>query len=225
MFHLIYASIISTTLMRSSLSSSPLLVSKHIIFRPIVPMDAFLYHRWLQNPDFLAYKPYLKRLCPTPIQLSTHLTIQAEHNPRTEFEVLAIQQKSKTPIGILGLSGIDEFNQKAEFSAGFICGYGTRSIWEAIHAGIDISFTYSELQKLICYVTSNNHRVLKILQRYGLTHEGYFKEEILVDNKQRIDLHRFALIRRDWQQHPLHQRLRRIAPVYKKLTIARMNSQ
>jgi RimJ/RimL family protein N-acetyltransferase len=51
------------------------------------------------------------------------------------------------------------------------------------------------------------------MQRYGFIHEGYFKEEILVDDNQRVDLHRFALMHRDWQQHPLYQRFKRIVPI------------
>jgi RimJ/RimL family protein N-acetyltransferase len=184
----------------------PLFIGKHVTLRHIEPTDALLYHIWLQNPVFLAYKPYLKRLCPTAGQLTAHLAMQAQSNPRTEFEVLVIQQTTQKPIGIIGLSGIDEFNQKAEFSVGFISGYGTRSIWEAIHAGIAISFAHFKLHKLICYVAAHNHQALKIIQRYGFIQEGYFKEEILIDDQQRVDLHRFALMHRDWQQHPLHQR-------------------
>lgn len=191
----------------------PLFVGKYITIRNIVPTDAFLYHNWLQNPIFLAYKPYLKRFCPTAVQLAAHLAMQVQSNPRTEFEVLVIQQTTQNPIGILGLSSIDEFNQKAEFSAGFIRGYGTRCIWEAIHAGIALSFAHFDLHKLIGYVTASNHRMLKIMQCYEFQPEGYFKEEILVDEKQRVDLHRFALMRRDWEQHPLSQRLNRIVPV------------
>ncbi|KHD05062.2 hypothetical protein PN36_33945 [Candidatus Thiomargarita nelsonii] len=196
----------------TTFSHPPLFVGKHISIRHITPTDASLYHNWLQNPGFLAYKPYLKRLCPTPVQLVAYLAMQAQSNPRTEFEVLVMQQTTQTPIGIISLSSIDEFNQKAEFSAGFISGYGTRCIWEAIHACIALSFAHFKLHKLIFYVTPNNHRVLKIMQRYGFIHEGYFKEEILVDDKQRVDLHRFALMSRDWQHH-LHQHLNRIVPI------------
>lgn len=193
--------------------SPPLFVGQSVLIRHIVPTDARLYHQWLQQPIFLAYKPYLRLLCPTPIQLMTHLAMQTQANPRTEFEVLVIDKNTQTPIGLLSLSGIDEFNQKAEFSAGFVSGYGTRKVWEAIHAGIALSFAHFELHKLIAYVTSTNHRVLKMMQRYGLIHEGYFKEEILVDDNQRIDLHRFALMRRDWEKSILYQRISRIAPV------------
>jgi RimJ/RimL family protein N-acetyltransferase len=193
------------------MSDTHLFVGKYVSLRHIAPSDAPLYHIWLQNPNFLAYKPYLKRLCPTAVQLAVHLAMQAQSNPRTEFEVLVIQQNK--PIGIIGLSSIDEFNQKAEFSAGFISGYGTRSIWEAIHASIALSFAHFKLHKLICYVTDHNHQALKIMQRYGFIHEGYFKEEILVDDNQRVDLHRFALMHRDWQQHPLYQRFKRIVPI------------
>jgi len=193
--------------------SRPLFVGKYIIIRHIVPSDALLYHQWLQKTIFLAYKPYLRLLCPTSIQLMAYLAMQAQANPRTEFEVLVLQKNTQTPIGLLSLSGIDEFNQKAEFSAGFVSGYGTRKVWEAIHAGIALSFAHFELHKLIAYVVSTNHQVLKMMQHYEFIHEGYFKEEIFVDDKQRIDLHRFALMRRDWKHSLLYQRLNRIAPV------------
>jgi RimJ/RimL family protein N-acetyltransferase len=197
----------------TTLSSSPLFTGKYIFIRHIAPTDALLYHNWLEMPIFLAYKPYLRRLCPTPVQLAAYLAMQAQSNPRTEFEVLVIQQNTQTPIGVLCLSSLDEFNQKAEFSVGFISGYGTRCIWEAIHAGIVLCFANFKLHKLICYVTPSNQMVLKIMQRCQFIHEGYFQEEILVNDEQRIDLHRFALMSRDWQHHPLHQRLNRIVPI------------
>jgi len=194
---------------------APLFIGKYIIIRHITPSDALLYHIWLQNPVFLAYKPYLKQLCPTAQQLSAYLTMQTELNPRIEFEVMVIQKRTQKPIGIMGLSSVDEFNKKAEFSAGFVSGYGTKSVWEAIHAGIVISFNKFNLHKLVFYVTSNNHHALKIIQANGFIAEGYFKEEILINESQRIDLHRFALMRKVWedQNHALHQRLDRIAPI------------
>ncbi|OQY50191.1 MAG: hypothetical protein B6247_21875 [Candidatus Parabeggiatoa sp. nov. 2] len=63
-------------------------------------------------------------------------------------------------------------------------------------------------------MASDNHQALKIMQRYGFISEGYFKEEILVDDDgQRVDLHRFALMQTAWEDHPFHQRLNRIAPI------------
>ncbi len=193
---------------------APLFIGKYIIIRHITPSDALLYHIWLQNPVFLAYKPYLKQLCPTAQQLSAYLTMQTELNPRIEFEVLVIQKRTQKPIGIMGLSSIDEFNKKAEFSAGFVSGYGTKSVWEAIHAGLSIIFN-NDFHKLIFYVTSNNHQALKIMRTNGFISEGYFKEEILINENQRADLYRFALMRKVWddQNHILHQRLNRIAPI------------
>jgi RimJ/RimL family protein N-acetyltransferase len=188
-------------------------VGKHIILRHIVASDAHLYHSWLENSDFLAYKPYLKQLCPTPEHLMAFLAMQIQSNPRTEFEVLVIHKATQTIIGIIGLSGIDEFNKKAEFSAGFIRGYGTRSLWEAIHATITFSFERFQLHKLICYVTPDNHRVLTMMQHYNFISEGCFKEEIIMNNNQRVDLHRFALMFRDWKTHPLRQRLNHIVPI------------
>lgn len=194
-------------------SQPPLFVGNFISLRHITTADAFLYHQWLQNPVFLAYKPYLKYLCSTPLDLMAHLAMQAQSNPRTEFEVLVIQQRTQEPIGIISLASIDEFNKKAEFSAGFISGYGTRCILEAIHAGIALSFVHYNLHKLIFYVTPNNHRALKIMQRYGFISEGCFKEEILIDEKQRVDLLRFALMKSTWLDKNFQQHINRIAPI------------
>jgi len=197
----------------SATTPSPLFTGKQVIIRPLTPADAPLYHQWLQNPVFSAYKPYLKRLCPTSAQLLTHLALQAQVKPRSEIEGLVIHQKTQTPIGLIGLAAIDRFNQKAEFSAGFVRGYGTSAIWEAIHAGITLSFARFQLYKLIAYVAPSNHQALNMMQRYGFINEGYFKEEILIDEEQRMDLYRFALMRSAWEEHPLHQRLKRIAPI------------
>ena len=193
--------------------TSPLFEGKHVILRHLLPADAPLYYDWLQNPAFQAYKPYLNRLCPTPQKLFVHLALQAQTKPRNELEILVITQQKQIPLGLIGLAGIDRFNQKAEFLAGFSRGYGTPAIWEAIHAGITLSFARFKLHKLICYITPNNHQALNMMQRYGFSSEGYFQEELLVNDNKRIDLQRFALMRRAWQDHPLRQRLQRLVPV------------
>ena len=192
----------------------PLFTGKHITIRSITPADTPLYYNWLQNPVFSPYKPYLKLLCPTSAQLFDYLTFQAQIEPRSEIEGLVIHKKTQVPIGIIGLAGIDRLNKKAEFSAGFIHGHGTHALWEAIHAGISLSFSGLGLHKLIFYAAANNHQPLKIMQRHGFVQEGYFKEEILIDeDDQRVDLYRFALIRRDWLQSAFSKRLNRIAPL------------
>ena len=190
----------------------PLFTGKHITIRPITPADTPLYYSWLQNPVFSPYKPYLKLLCPTSTQLFAYLTFQAQIDPRSEIEGLVIHQKTQVPIGIIGLAGIDRLNKKAEFSAGFIYGHGTHALWEAIHAGISLSFSGLDLHKLIFYAAANNNHPLKIMQRHGFIQEGYFKEEILIDD-QRVDLYRFALMRCDWLQSAFYKRLNRIAPL------------
>jgi len=192
----------------------PFFTGKHILIRTLSPaLDAPLYHSWLQNPVFLPYKPYLKQLCPTPVQLFSYLSLQAQLNPQSEIEGLVIHKKTQIAIGMIGLAGIDRFNKKAEFSAGFVYGHGTHALWEAIHAGISLSFEHFDLHKLIFYVSPDNQQPLKIMQRYGFKHEGCLKEEILVDEQQRVDLHRFALMRRDWPKSRFHERLKRIAPL------------
>ncbi|RKZ43662.1 MAG: hypothetical protein DRQ41_04735 [Gammaproteobacteria bacterium] len=191
----------------------PLFTGKHITLRTVTPADISLYYRWLQNPIFLPYKPYLKHICPTPAHLLAYLNLQAQIEPRSEFEALVIHQKTQAAIGMIGLAGIDRFNKKAEFSAGFVHGHGTHALWEAIHAGIALSFATFNLHKLIFYTTATNHHALKIMQRHGFTQEGYFKEEVLVNDNERIDLYRFALMHKDWSQSSLCKRLNRIAPL------------
>ncbi len=205
--------LIQTSIFVNSTTPPPLFTGKHITLRPITPADTALYYCWLQNPIFLPYKPYLKLLCPTPAHLLAHLSLQAQIKPRCEIEALVIHQKTQVPIGIIGLAGIDRFNKKAEFSAGFVYGHGTHALGEAINAGISLSFSGMDLHKLVFYTTANNHHALKIMQRHGFTQEGYFKEEILVNNEQRVDLYRFALMRDQWIQSSLYKRLNRIAPL------------
>jgi RimJ/RimL family protein N-acetyltransferase len=192
----------------------PFFTGKHILIRPLSPaLDAPLYHSWLQNPVFLPYKPYLKQLCSTPVQLFSYLSLQAEVSPQSEIEGLVIHKNTEIAIGMMGLGGIDRFNKKAEFSAAFVYGHGTHALWEAIHAGISLSFEYFDLHKLIFYVSPDNEAPLKLMQRYEFQYEGCLKEEILVDGQQRIDLHRYALMRSDWPHSRFHQRLNRIAPL------------
>jgi len=84
--------------LRMSNTSMPLFTGKYVTLRHIAPSDAPLYHIWLQNPNFLAYKPYLRRLCPTAAQLAVYLAMQAQSALNTKTTKLKPIKKLKLDI-------------------------------------------------------------------------------------------------------------------------------
>lgn len=114
------------------------------------------------------------------------------------------------------LAGIDTVNGKAEFSAGFLRGRGTRAIWEAIHFALHYSFQSLRLRKLVLHTLADNHQALAILERIGAHPEGIFRAELVLPGGRYADLRRYALFRdSDWLR--LKTALARLAPLAETL--------
>lgn len=194
-------------------SPPPLYEGRHVIIRPAVPDDASTLYGWLQDPSFAAYKPYVSQFGSSASLLADRIAMQRLIDPPVEIEVIVLQRPTATPIGAMCLSGIDSFNMKAELSFGFIRGRGTRGLVEAITFALERAFSALKLHKLIFYVGRDNVKILNMMRRYGAVPEGYLREELLGDDQKRVDMYRFALFRRDWEESAARSRLNRVVRV------------
>lgn len=172
-----------------------------------------LLHEWLKMPDFSLYRPCLGDMCPNVLDLVDRLISVRQLTPALEIEVLIEHRATQTPIGVMSLSGIDHFNLKAEFSMGFVRGQGTRCTMEALHFGLEQAFSVLNLRKVIFYITAGNKRAQQFMTHYGMTEEGLLREELLLSSGETLDIHRYALLRSDWERGELRKALTRLVPL------------
>ncbi|MGZ5780917.1 MAG: GNAT family N-acetyltransferase, partial [Burkholderiaceae bacterium] len=199
----------------SSLDESPAIIyhGNSIIVRHIQPDDMALLHNWLTSHEFSFYRPCLGEMCPGILDLIERMVTVGQFTPPLEIEVLIEHRATRTPIGIMALSGIDHFNRKAEFSIGFVRGQGTRCTMEALHFGLEQAFSVLNLRKLVFYVAVGNDRAQRFMQHCHITEEGLLREELLLSSGKTLDIHRYALLLADWEKGDLRRTLQRLVPL------------
>jgi RimJ/RimL family protein N-acetyltransferase len=187
-----------------------LYTGKTVVLRSLQPSDADLIYSWMQEDFFYYYKPYLKNICPTVSSLAGRIeTMNSLDNP-FEIEALILHNASRVPIGLISLSNIDTINSKAEISVAFHRGFGTRCVAETLYVLFNYVFSTMQLNKLYFYVTSDNEKILKNIQKYDFVPEGKLLKEVLSEKGEWLDLFRFCMLRQDWQQSALCNRLKSI---------------
>lgn len=179
----------------------------------MLPDDMLLLHSWLKRPDFLYYRPCLGDRCPSVLDLIECMTAVRQFSPPLEIEVLIERRATQTPIGIMSLSCIDYFNQKAEFSIGFVRGLGTRCTMEALHFGLEQAFSVLNLRKIVFYVAVGNERAQQFMAHCHMEKEGLLREELLLSTGKMLDLQRYALFQGDWETGGLRKTLQRLVPL------------
>jgi RimJ/RimL family protein N-acetyltransferase len=133
--------------------------------------------------------------------------------PPAEFEALVQHWPSGVPLGFMNMAGLDPLNQKAEFSAAFFRGRGSRPALEAMHWSIESIFGTQNVEKLIFNVLPDNADALHLLSRLGIPIEARLVSEIRTGDGRRSDLLRYALFRDAWMGSSCRERLRRIVPL------------
>ncbi len=168
---------------------------------------------WLESIDFSFYRPCLKEICPNIQNVVERMSTVSQLNPPLEMEVMVEHRPTQTPIGIMSLSGIDHFNRKAEFSIGFVRGQGTRCTMEALHFGLEQAFFVLNLRKLAFYVAVGNVRAQRFMAHWHIAEEGLLREELLLSSGETLDLQRYALLRNDWKNSDLRNKLQHLVPL------------
>jgi RimJ/RimL family protein N-acetyltransferase len=183
---------------------------KTVIIRDLNVNDSSLIYSWMQEKFFSFYKPYYKRIFSSVSSVRQRIQTLASLEAPFEIEALVLHNSSEIPIGLVSLSNIDTINLKAEVSIAFQRGLGTRCVAEVCSVLFHHVFSTLKLNKLYFYVTSDNFKILKLVQRYKIIQEGKLHKEILSDTGEWIDLYRFCILREDWEQSFLKKRLQRI---------------
>lgn len=161
---------------------------------------------------FARYRPGLAGHLRSAEDWRNRLEALASFAEPPEVEVVVLHRATGAPIGAMYLAGIDAANGKAEFSAGFLRGRGTRAIWEAIHFGLRHAFETLRLRKLVFHCLADNLQALAMLERAGAHPEGLFRAELALPSGGYADLWRYALFSDgDWPR--LKAVLERITPL------------
>ena len=161
---------------------------------------------------FARYRPALVGQLRSAADWRERIEALATFAEPPELEAIVCHGPTGFPIGAICLSGIDRSNGRAELSAGFQRGRGTRAVWEAIHFALHYSFDTLELRKLVLYTLADNAPARTVLDRAGAHPEGVFRAELVRPDGGYADLCRYALFRdSDWPR--LHADLQRVAPL------------
>jgi RimJ/RimL family protein N-acetyltransferase len=172
-----------------------------------------LYPRAEVEKVLRAYRPWYEQTGANPQMVAERLDWLSHMEPPAEFEALVQHRSSGVALGFLSVAGLDPVNQKAEFSAAFFRGRGSRPALEAMHWAIESIFGPLNVEKLIFNVMPDNVEALHLLSRLGIPLEARLISEIRAGDGQRSDLLRFSLFREAWLRSSCRERLRRIVPL------------
>lgn len=183
-------------------------MGRTVVIRTLNPDDASLVYSWMQEKFFSYYKPYFKTICSTTSFIAQRIQTLASLDTPFEIEALVLHRPSNTPIGLVSLSNIDAINLKAEFSMAFHRGLGTRCVAETLGFLFHYVFFTLKFNKLYFYVTSDNYKILRMIQHYDLLQEGKLYKEVLSETGEWLDIYRFCILRQNWLQGTLYKRLK-----------------
>ncbi len=187
-----------------------LYTGKTVVIRTLNPADASLVYSWMQEKPFLNYKPYFKSVCTSVTSIAQRIETLSSLEIPYEIEALVLHRLSGTPIGLLALSNIDNINLKTECSIAFRQGLGTRCVAETLWVLFHYVFDSLRFNKLYFYVTADNNRMLKMIGRYDIIHEGKLHREVLSETGEWLDVYRFCILRQGWEESPLRKRLKMV---------------
>lgn len=153
--------------------------------------------KWHNDPEV---RHYARFALPT-----THEQIKKWFEPRSDRGVRDVvfftiyHKKDKRPIGSIGFFSINWLNRNACISAtiGEPEYWGKGIVGEAANLLIKYGFTELNFHKINAGVFNPNNRSLRAAEKLGFKKEAILKEELYVDGNY-VDIHQFALFKRDW---------------------------
>jgi UDP-4-amino-4,6-dideoxy-N-acetyl-beta-L-altrosamine N-acetyltransferase len=155
------------------------LTGERVYLRHITEQDTQDIIRWRNNPK--VRKNFIYRSLFTEQGHLKWMKDYIETGKAVQF-IIALRSCNQS-IGSVYLRDIDRVNNKAEFGI-FIGeieyigkGYGT----EALQLILNYGFKELFLNKIFLRVLANNTRAVKSYEKAGFVQEGYFKQEVLID--------------------------------------------
>jgi RimJ/RimL family protein N-acetyltransferase len=167
----------------------------HIILRPLNKADIENRLRWFNDPD-VRKTLILSERFELEKTICWFEKMQADDS-RLEF---VIETTEKTPIGIIGLAGIDSTHRTAEIYLVI----GQKEFWgkgvmlEAECLLIDWAFNSSGLEKIWAEARPENIASVITMKKIGFHVEGTLYSEKVVDGK-RIDVLRLGLLKNNFK--------------------------
>ena len=167
----------------------------HIILRPLNKADIENRLRWFNDPD-VRKTLILSERFELEKTICWFEKMQADDS-RLEF---VIETTEKTPIGIIGLAGIDSTHRTAEIYLVI----GQKEFWgkgvmlEAECLLIDWAFNSSGLEKIWAEARPENIASVITMKKIGFQVEGTLRSEKVVDGK-RIDVLRLGLLKNNFK--------------------------
>jgi RimJ/RimL family protein N-acetyltransferase len=171
------------------------IVGKNIRLRAITELDLQMKVNWINDPDVHKYLHY-----EIPLRLDKTIEwFQRVSKDNTRYDLI-IETIESTPIGLIGLIGINKRYQSAEFYIAI----GNKEYWgrgvgaEASSLIANWAFTSLELYKLWVTVRAENKAMIAMMTKIGYKIEGTLKEERVVDGK-RVDIVRMGLLKKEFK--------------------------
>jgi len=153
--------------------------------------------RWNNAPEVRHYARFA--LPTTAEQIKQWFEPAPERAARNVVFFTLYHNKDRRPIGSIGFFDINWLNRNAEITAviGESDYWGKGIVGEAAKLIIKYGFEELNLHKIRAGVFNPNKRSLRAAEKLGFTKEGILKDELYVDGDY-VDMHRFALFKRDW---------------------------
>lgn len=168
--------------------------SNNIHLRYFRKSDIDLKVKWINDSDINEYLHYDLPLCPDRT-LSWYQSI-LKSSTREDYIYELNEDNLVTPLGLIGLIGIDWKNQKAEF---YIIN-GEKKHWgkglaaEATKEFLQLVFLKYNLNKVYLYTEVDNISAQKLFEKVGFEKEGLIKED-LIHMGNKIDRYYYGIYR------------------------------
>jgi len=154
-----------------------------ILLRPLTITDTSNIIKWRNNP--LVKKYFIDQNILNEQQHLYWLKNKVETQETVQF--IIVDNEQKKDIGTVFLKDIDNIHKKAEFGI-FIGdddarnnGFGQLATKLIIIYG----FEHLQLNKIYLRVLSDNERAIHSYEKQGFVREGYFKQEVIIQNEFR----------------------------------------
>lgn len=166
-------------------SDIPTLKTERLTLRPMHPIDAEDMYAYARREDvtrFLLWSPH-----PSPEYTRDYLRyVHSRYALGDFYDWAVIDRESRRMIGTCGFARIDTENSSAEL--GYVLnpdfhkrGYAT----EAAKRVLEFGFEVLGLHRIEARFMEGNESSLRVMERLGMTFEGYHKDAIFVKGRHR----------------------------------------
>jgi len=161
---------------------------------PLQPENLEMYLAWRNDPDTYRWCRQYE-----PLSIEQHHAWYESLSFRPDVRMYEILDKNHNPVGVCGLTDIDEINRRAEFSLYIGTEFrGKRYAKPALAALLDKGFNVINLH-LIWGETFEGNSAAVIFENLGFTKEGTRRDFYFRDGKY-IDAHLYSITAEEWRR-------------------------